>query len=258
MSRLRSDWSSTAMALGFWSAIACTVLSLTYVIAQVVEWLGWLGSAGGPSSRSTPIGLAILLAPSLLLAPTFLILMIATCSTAPADRKVFGLAAIAFATVYTTLVSTVYFAQLTWVMPRLLTGRTEGLGPFLFEPFDSFLYAVDILGYSFMSLATVMGALALPVIPVTRAARRFLLANGAVLPFLVLQMSVHELIWIASLWAITFPGATWTLARLFRKDVGAASSWWCDPAQVPGAMVFTAPGALVPSHLRAKQSGTIA
>ena len=217
MSRPPEDSSSKARALGFWSAVACTVLSLTYVIAQVGEWLGWLGSAGGPSSRSTPLGLAVLLAPSLLLAPAFLVLAAATHAIAPPERRVFGHAAVAFATVYTTLVSTVYFAQLTWVMPRLAAGRTQGLQPFLFEPFDSFLYAVDILGYSFMSLATVMAAWSLPDIPVTRTARRFLLANGAVLPFLVFQMYVHELIWIASLWAITFPGATWTLARSFRR-----------------------------------------
>ena len=29
--------------------------------------------------------------------------------------------------------------------------------------------------------------------------------------------SAHDLIWIASLWAITFPGATWALARSFRR-----------------------------------------
>jgi len=44
-----------------------------------------------------------------------------------------------------------------------------------------------------------------------------LIANGLILPFLALQMYWHWLIWIASLWAITFPGATWTLAILFRR-----------------------------------------
>jgi hypothetical protein len=207
----------SAVVLGFWSAVACTVLSLAYVIAQLAEWAGWLGSLGGPSSRSTPFGLAVLLTPSLLLASAFLLLTVAVNGIAPRERQVFGHAAIAFATVYTTLVSTVYFAQLTWVMPRVLAGRTQGLEPFVFEPFDSFLYAVDILGYSFMSLATVMAALALPVDLATRSARRFLLANGAILPFLALQMYVHELIWIASLWAITFPGASWALAVWFRR-----------------------------------------
>lgn len=28
---------------------------------------------------------------------------------------------------------------------------------------------------------------------------------------------VHGLIWIAALWAVTFPGATWSLALLFHR-----------------------------------------
>jgi hypothetical protein len=42
-------------------------------------------------------------------------------------------------------------------------------------------------------------------------------ANGLLLPFIALQMYVHWLIWIAALWAVTFPGATWSLAILFRR-----------------------------------------
>ena len=35
------------------------------------EWLGWAGSRGGPESVSTPLGIAILLTPSLLLGSSF-------------------------------------------------------------------------------------------------------------------------------------------------------------------------------------------
>jgi DNA-binding transcriptional LysR family regulator len=41
--------------------------------------------------------------------------------------------------------------------------------------------------------------------------------NGLLIPFLALQMYFHQLIWIASLWAVTFPGSTWALAILFRR-----------------------------------------
>jgi len=50
-----------------------------------------------------------------------------------------------------------------------------------------------------------------------RVARIFLIANGLLIPFIALQMYVHWLIWVASLWAITFPGATWSLALLFKR-----------------------------------------
>ena len=84
-------------------------------------------------------------------------------------------------------------------------------------PFNSFLYAVDILGYSFMSVATLF---AFPIFRnrgQDRVVRLFLLANGLLLPFLAFQMYYHPLIWVASLWAVTFPGATWALALNFRR-----------------------------------------
>jgi len=124
---------------------------------------------------------------------------------------------VAFATVYAVLISINYYVQLTWVMPRLAAGRTEGIESFLFTPFDSFLYAVDILGYSFMSVATLFAARVFTGRGIERVARMFLMANGLLLPFIALQMYVHWLIWIAALWAVTFPGATWSLAILFRR-----------------------------------------
>jgi len=45
-------------------------------------------------------------------------------------------------------------------------------------PFDSFLYAVDILGYSFMSMATMFAAMLFTGGGVNRVVRRFLMANG--------------------------------------------------------------------------------
>jgi len=110
-----------------------------------------------------------------------------------------------------------YYVQLAWVAPRLAAGRTEGLEPFLFTPFDSFLYAVDLLGYSFMSLATLFAARVFTGVGLERVVRRFLTANGLLLPFIALQMYVDWLIWIAALWAVTFPGSTCSLAVMFRR-----------------------------------------
>ena len=159
----------------------------------------------------------MLLTPSLFLGSAFLLLLVAVHQVARPERKVWSLAALAFGTVYTALISINYYAQLVWVAPRLAEGRTAGMEPFLFVPFDSFLYAVDILGYGFMSVATLFASRVFLGDSVERVARRFLLANGLLLPFLALQMYVHGLIWIAALWAVTFPGSTWALAVFFRR-----------------------------------------
>lgn len=112
--------SESTRSLGFWSAVLATVFSLTYDLAQIAEWLGFLGPAGGPESSSAVFGLVVLLTPSLFLAPSFLVLVVCIHQVAPSERR-----------------------------------RLE---PFLFVPFDSFLYAVDILGYTFMSVSTPFAA----------------------------------------------------------------------------------------------------
>ena len=146
--------------LGFWSAVLATVFSLTYSVAQIAEWLGWLGSSGGPESSSTPLGIIVLLTPSLFLGIAFLLLMVSVHEATAPGQRVWTHAAVACATIYTALISINYYVQLAWVGPRLSAGRVEGMEPFLFVPFDSFLYAVDILGYSFMSIATLLAAMA--------------------------------------------------------------------------------------------------
>jgi hypothetical protein len=115
------------------------------------------------------------------------------------------------------LVGVTYYVQLTLVAPRLAAGRVAGIEPFLFTPFDSFFYSVDILGYTFMSAATLCAAMVFTGGGLERVARWFLIANGLLIPFLALQIYVHWLIWIAALWAVTFPGSTASLALLFRR-----------------------------------------
>jgi hypothetical protein len=113
-------------AIGLWSAAAATGFSLTYVVGQLAEWAGLMGSGGGAENASTPFGLFVLLTPSLFLGPSFLLLMVSLHQAAPPDRKIWSHAAVAFATIYTTLISINYYVQLTWVAPRLAAGRTEG------------------------------------------------------------------------------------------------------------------------------------
>ena len=209
--------SPSTKTAGFWSAVLATAFSLTYIAGQLAEWLGWLGSQGGAESVSTPLGIVVLLTPSLFLGSSFLVLVVSIHQLAPPDKRIWSHAAIAFGTAYMVLISIVYFVQLTLVGPRLSRGQIEGIEVFLFVPFDSFLYAVDILGYSFMSVATLFAARVFMGGGLERVVRIFLTANGLLLPFIALQMYVHPLIWIAALWTVTFPVSTWSLAILFRR-----------------------------------------
>jgi hypothetical protein len=107
--------------------------------------------------------------------------------------------------------------QLAFVLPRLADGRTQGIELLLFEPFDSFLYAVDVYGYSLMSLSTLFAAAAFKGEGLERWIRGALIANGCLIPFLALQMYWPPLIWGGALWAITFPAASGLLAVHFGR-----------------------------------------
>ena len=218
--------------VGFWSAALATVFSLAYVVAQLAEWMGMLGSRGGPNASSTVLGIGVLLTPSLFLGSSFLLLMLSIHQLALPEKRVWSHAAVVFATMYATLISVVYFVQLTLIAPRIASGRTEGIEVFLFVPFDSFLYAVDILGYSFMSVATLFAARVFVGNDLSRVVRWLLTANGLLLPFIALQMYFHGLIWVASLWAVTFPGSTWALAVFFRRLAVSAPAIALAPAVV--------------------------
>ena len=209
--------------MGIWAASFALLFSVAYVVAQLFEWAGVLGSAGGPNASSTPLGIAVLLAPSLLLGPSFVVMMAALHAVAPEGRTVFTLTALAFAAMYATLTGLVYFVQLTFVGPRLAAGEIAGIELLLFVPYESFLFAVDLLGYSLMSAATLIAAFGLPRTRAARWARTALIANGAILPFLAFQMFVPALIWPAAAWAVTFPASAIATILLFRSLPAAST-----------------------------------
>jgi hypothetical protein len=131
---MTTDLSSSARGVGFWSAVLATVFSLIYVVGQLAEWAGLMGSGGGAENASTVLGIVVLLTPSLFLGSSFLVLAVAIHALASPDRRVYSHASVAFATAYTVLISINYYVQLTWVAPRMAEGRTQGIELFLFTP----------------------------------------------------------------------------------------------------------------------------
>lgn len=206
-----------ALKIGYWSALLASAFSLLYIIGQLAEWLNLFNSGGGPENASTALGLVILMLPSLLLGIAFPVMMVCVHYYVPKERRLFSHLGIVFAAIYSVLICMNYFIQLTLVVPHILAGETASIQFLLFKPFDSFLYSVDILGYSFMSLSTLFAAFAFSNKGHEKIVRLFMIANGLLIPFLALQNYFHFLIWGGSLWAITFPGITITLVVLFGK-----------------------------------------
>ncbi|HPQ45493.1 MAG TPA: hypothetical protein PKZ42_14845 [Syntrophales bacterium] len=211
---------TTVYKFGFWSAVLASIFSIAYIIGQFAEWFGLMGSGGGPENDSTWYGLVILLVPSLFLGISFVVMMGSVHRLAHGDRKIWSQMGLTFAIMYGTLICMNYFVQLTLVAPALYRGEvTDSVKPFLFNVFNSFIYSVDLLGYSFMSLSTLFAAFVFMGPGLEKTVRCFLIANGLILPFIALQTFYHPLIWGGSLWAVTFPGATISLAVLFRRKL---------------------------------------
>jgi hypothetical protein len=210
--------SNTVNRIGLYSAILASVFSIFYSVAQIGEWLGLLGSGGGTNNPSTALGLTVLLTPSLLLGSSFLVLMVSVHYIAKEEKKIFSHIGMVFAILYAVFVSMNYYVQLTFVTPHLLSGDIGiPVQPFLFTPFDSFVYSVDILGYSFMSLSTLFSAFVFSKAKGERLIRWALIANGLIIPFLAFQIQFPVLIWGGALWGFTFPACTILLALFFKE-----------------------------------------
>jgi hypothetical protein len=194
--------------LGFWSAILTFVFGIGFIVAQFFQFVG---------IPPAPWHLVTLTFPSFLLAPSFVILMISIYHYAGDERKIWGHIAVAFAIMYATLNSAVYFVQMTVVVPSTLSGAGSAVAPITLS-IGTFIYAFDVLGYSFMGLATLFAAFVFVGGGIERSTRWALIANGLITtPGLLLQQQLPTALYLAAVWIITFPVATALLAVLFKR-----------------------------------------
>ncbi len=129
----------TIYTVGFWAAVLAAFFAVAYDIGQIVEWVGLMGSGGGPENNSTWLGLVVLLVPSLFLGIAFVVMMVALHRQAPTSGKIWSHTGLTFATMYGVLICMNYFVQLTLVAPHLYRGDTPArVQPFVFNVFDSF------------------------------------------------------------------------------------------------------------------------
>lgn len=197
-----------ASRIGFWSAVLSFVFGMGYIVFQAADWAGL---------TPAPWSLMTLTFPSFWLALSFVILMISIYHYASDDRKIWGHIAVAFAIMYAALNAGVYFLQMTVVVPFMLNGQAEEVA-FITLKMGTFIYGLDVLGYSLMSLATLFAAPVFVGGRLERWVRWSLIANGLLTPALLLQQNFPTFA-IAALWAITFPIATALLAVLFKRKM---------------------------------------
>lgn len=199
---------SFSAKVGYWAAFGTLVFSITYAIPQVVlgiempETLPWLW---------------IILLPSLLLAPAFLIQMVAVHHRTPAHLRIWTHVAVVFATAYFVFVSSVYFINLTVVAPRMAAGDLGELEVLRYAP-RTFMTGIDALGYASMSLATLFAAQAFDSGKRERWIKRLFVINGALAPIILATQVWPRLAYAATPWLVAVPGSSLLLVLLFRQD----------------------------------------
>jgi len=196
--------------LGFRTAVGACAASTGYGIAQILQISG---------SLPAPLDRWMIFVPSLMLAPLFVVA--ASAAEAPTAARALRYGALGMAIAYAVLVSALYILQLGVVLPGEARAATQGLATFTCCDAGRPLTAVDLLGYTYMSLATLLlGASYRPTI-----LRWSLVANGLLAPVILLQLASSGLIFWASPWLILFPLAMAALAREFARP-------WVDRLEI--------------------------
>ena len=194
---------------GKWATISALVTSVGYAIPQLLQVAGILVD---------PWDRILIFAPSLALATAFVLTMVALHVTTAPAKQIWSFSALALAIMYGVMVSIVYVTQLAIVIPHEFRGDASGVALIKCCNPGQFLTAVDLLGYTLMSLATLFAAPVFVGIGVGRTVRIWFIANGILAPFLFMQFVFPQLIYIGALWLITFPTAMFFLALYFLNE----------------------------------------
>ena len=194
--------------LGFWSAVLTGLFSIGFITPQIIFMFFF-----------TPAKyweLTWLMAPSLFLAPSFVVLMVSIHQFVRDERKIWSLTGLSFAIVNAVLVCIAYYVQFGVAIPHMIRGQTEDIAVLIFEH-GSFLFAIDVLGDGFQSLATLFVAFAFTDETLQHWIRYLFIVNGILVFPILLQIYWPELVYIAGLWTITFVVPVILLAVLFKK-----------------------------------------
>ena len=211
---------SPTARLGFWSAVVAASASLVFLVASAPVLVG---------AVAPPWDNVLTLVPSLVLAPALLALLVCVHDTAPSDRKVWSHLAVAFAGVYTALVSVVYVVELAVVEPLIVRGEAARAGLLTIEP-GGVLNAIDGLGYAFLGLALLFAAPVFGRGGLDRLIRWLLFANGvAIVPILLTYFVDRAFLLIAGpLWGLAVPALAVLLGVSFRR-AGRSPDWTVSP-----------------------------
>jgi hypothetical protein len=212
-----------AITLGFWSAIFASVFAILFVLIAISTSLIFPMKAwNGIQIYAYNFNLLDMASfiPAFFLAPTMVILITCINAIAPETKKIFSQIGLAFAIVYTTIIPTNYYLQLFVVRLNLQSGTLEGLSILAQPNLHSIFFALETLGYGFLSLATLFVSLVFTSGKLEIWMRSLFIVSGVVGVFGVLVAPFDQPYLIFTglgIWSLAFPISTILLSIFFSK-----------------------------------------
>lgn len=199
---------SAISKLGFWSAILSAFFSAGFMLAAIADFLKMLNP---PWNTILPI------LPSLLLAPSFLIMLICLNQSLPDSKKVWSQIGVSFATLYMAFISIVYITWLLVVLPHEMKGKASEVALLRFTP-GSMMQAIDGLGYFFMGIATLFTAQVFSGTGIEKRLKWLFTLNGLLaMPIIIAYITnLPFFTIIGTLWGLTVPGLAVLMVGYFK------------------------------------------
>lgn len=196
-----------ASELGLYASLTAFIAATGYCVVQILQILGVL---------TFPADANLIYGFSLAIATPYLIAVIAAHHFVPNRRQIWTHISVAFAIMYATYVSLNYVVQLATVIPATLRGTVDDIRVLDQTP-HSLFWDIDALGYICMGISTL--ALAFAFTRKSRWLRRFLVANGLLVPvisFVYFYPDFSIMLLLVGLpWIITAPGSLLLLTLFF-------------------------------------------
>lgn len=107
---------AAAERLAFWSSVAAAITSAGFGVGTLITLLAfkqqsWTGDISAFARNYDPVQMALTVVPSILLAPSFLIVVAAVHETTPIEQQIWTRLAQMFAVLYVAVVGINYFLQ---------------------------------------------------------------------------------------------------------------------------------------------------
>ncbi len=227
-----SSVQSKAITLGFWAALLTAIFVILFVISTFVflppDWHGIQSYA--KSFNSLQLVPEI---PCVVFAVTIIVLMVSLHYYVSEENRIFSLLGIAFAIIYATIIWSNAYLQLFVVRLNILQGQLEGLAVLAMPNLHSVFFALEAIGYGFLSVAV------LAISPVFTGGRLanwiralFIMIGVVGIYGMVIALFDQPVLILAGLgvWNLLFP-ISMVLLCIFFKNANQQTRSSSNPAQ---------------------------